>query len=499
MNDRATPPEGERPLLRRTRPASERRAADPNSRSDVHGLRAVPPRTDTRGFAHPGGRACYPRDLAVEVRRLLEEDGAQPPQLEVLAGLFETLWFASLRTEEDQPVTCTIAFLDPARPDSAPGAAADRWRVTRFAQRRPLTVPELVKLARAADPAAASLAVFHDPDGSLYLWGMVDQVVDFQTNDLGFAGEGPSERPGLFQAAVAPAQISIHRRDRLVVSLVHGQLSRRIHDVLHRGHIHGVLEQHVRRFAGGVRAAVGAEAFDGEAARWHEVLRRLWVGTLSRVLLGVQSYGHGGAVLLVEHHGPEGLNVKYELPYGRLLGALRGLGAARIRQSHARDRLWRGYLLTEDREDLPVDLHLEEGLSQTAEARALNEITGCVRFVASLSQVDGCVVLDQDLAVGGFGVEITVREEPAPVFRAGDAEGSAHLLRPVEYDHFGTRHRSVMRYCWRFPGSVGFVVSQDGTVRAVARRGDQLLLWESIHLSDPSPLPAARPAAPPGA
>lgn len=32
---------------------------------------------------------------------------------------------------------------------------------------------------------------------------------------------------------------------------------------------------------------------------------------------------------------------------------------------------------------------------------------------------------------------------------------------------FGTRHQSMMRLCFARPGSVGFVVSQDGNVRAI--------------------------------
>lgn len=490
MSEQVTPGGDGRIARRRTPVAGAPRpgemAAPPGRRaelsrsSDVFGLRP-----QTRGYSGPRpGRSSYPADLAAEVWQRLQEEAADPPRVEVLVSLFEALWFASLRTEENHPVHCTITFLDPNLASAWTGSGSttpDRWSATRFSAPRALTAAELVKLSRAADPAASSLAVHPQADGQLVIWGMVDQMVDFQTDDQGFAGDGPTERPGLFQAAVAPAQLTVYRRDRLVASLVHGQLSYRFHDVLHRGRIQRLLEQPVQRFVAAVRAEVGPRAFD-EQPREPD-LRRLWIGTLSRLLLGVQSYGHGGAILLVERNSPAGLNVKYELPYDRLLGAMRRLAVTRIRQAAARDRLWRGYLLKDDREDLPVDLHLEEGLSVTAQAACLNEIGGCVRFVASLSRVDGCVVLDRELSLGGFGVEITVQDEPATVFRAGDADGSAHMLRPVAYDHFGTRHRSVMRYCWRYPGSVGFVVSQDGTARALTRVEDRLLLWESIHLA----------------
>jgi len=85
--------------------------------------------------------------------------------------------------------------------------------------------------------------------------------------------------------------------------------------------------------------------------------------------------------------------------------------------------------------------------------------------------------------VKGFGCEITLPEEPRNVLLAGNAAGTAELCRPVDFNSFGIRHRSMMRYCDRFPGSVGFVVSQDGTIRALARDGERLVMWETLELS----------------
>ena len=38
----------------------------------------------------------------------------------------------------------------------------------------------------------------------------------------------------------------------------------------------------------------------------------------------------------------------------------------------------------------------------------------------------------------------------------------------------------MMRYCYSNPGSIGFVISQDGDVRAITRLGSRLVLWENI-------------------
>jgi hypothetical protein len=38
----------------------------------------------------------------------------------------------------------------------------------------------------------------------------------------------------------------------------------------------------------------------------------------------------------------------------------------------------------------------------------------------------------------------------------------------------------MMRYCAQTPGSVGFVISQDGDVRAITLVKGRLVMWESI-------------------
>jgi hypothetical protein len=96
--------------------------------------------------------------------------------------------------------------------------------------------------------------------------------------------------------------------------------------------------------------------------------------------------------------------------------------------------------------------------------------------------VDGLVVMDRNLAVRGYGVEITNAEEPESLYIASDRMASPAKLRPALYNHYGTRHRSMMRYCFQNPGSVGFVVSQDGEVRVITKVGESLVMWENIKL-----------------
>ncbi len=48
--------------------------------------------------------------------------------------------------------------------------------------------------------------------------------------------------------------------------------------------------------------------------------------------------------------------------------------------------------------------------------------------------------------------------------------------------HFGTRHQSMFAYCLQNPESIGFVVSQDGEIRAIKNIDGKVIIWENIQV-----------------
>lgn len=109
-----------------------------------------------------------------------------------------------------------------------------------------------------------------------------------------------------------------------------------------------------------------------------------------------------------------------------------------------------------------------------------DEITGCIRFLASLARVDGLIWFDSNLRLKAFGTEIIIRDDPGKPFLALNSK--ATRTRNLDLNHFGTRHRSMLRYCAANPNSVGFIVSQDGDVRAAAQVGNKTVLWDNIQI-----------------
>jgi hypothetical protein len=87
-----------------------------------------------------------------------------------------------------------------------------------------------------------------------------------------------------------------------------------------------------------------------------------------------------------------------------------------------------------------------------------------------------------DLSVRGFGCEIKCKNDPTYVFRAFDS--LAKKTERLDLQHFGMRHRSMFRFCNEHENSVGFVVSQDGDIRAVTKVSDRVLVWDNIRLQE---------------
>jgi hypothetical protein len=435
-------------------------------------------------------RSSQPSDLARvvfhELQRRYDESSegdAACPSLEVLTNLFEMMFFASMSTEEGESIRFHVVYLDPDIPDAHLEAMppADRWTTVRFGESIPATIPNLVKLAMASDPRTSSLALYHDADGRLFVWGLVDQgnrYYDFITHAAWPSGY---ERPGLFQASIiGVGRLSADIGYERIAELWMDTLRSIPHDVLADGPIRDSLQPGIRSFVDAVHGGLPEGIYERRPDR-DTSLTGAWLSSLSGLLLRVRSLRHGGAVLITPDTSRRGLDIKYGIEYPRLRSALREAALLRIREAHARDQIAEEYL-ERGAEEIPVGLYREEVICSHQWEKHQNELDGTIGFISLLTRVDGLVLMDNNLDVHGFGVMIGSGEDPPEVYIAGDSRATQSELRGLDPNHFGSRHRSMMRYCAHNPGSVGFVFSQDGDVRAMTEVRGRVVMWEPIRL-----------------
>lgn len=434
-----------------------------------------------------------PRDLARAVCAELTRKSDACPRLDILVDLFETMYYASLGTEESARISFHMIYLDPTNPDPDPPSRVtkDRWMVVQLADSIPFNVESLIKLANASDPRTSSFAIYHNERGALFVWGFVDQGNSY-TDFVNYESEEGSPRPGLFHATIEGAgHLIAFLEMEKIAELKINVLITSVSDVLGGGPIRAALQPGIEAYLSAVQTV--DRAFQHRArSQWRARLIATWLQSLSRLLLRIQRYRHGGAILITPDNSLSGLNVKYELPYDRLRSALEENASLRIDQSYFSQAVWQDYV-DKDSETIPVDLFLDESIARDNLKDNRRELEGTIWFLSLLTRVDGLLLFNPSLELQGFGVEITFQDEPQGIFKAENRSATAHKLKRIDYNHYGTRHRSMMRYCSQVPGSVGFVVSQDGNVKAVTSVRGQLVIWENIKLQLPGFVRRRRP------
>ncbi len=428
-------------------------------------------------------RFSYPSDLAQFVRGRLSEMRARAPALSALDEILETAFFASMKTEEAEQVLCTLTYVDIQNPDPSPPehVVADRWSYVRFEQPIPLNVKNLVKVSKSIDNAFATLAIYKDSNERLVIWGAIDQQGQRAAFAAREADEGP-ESPGLLQVSISGVgAVEVYKGYTLLGALRQGRLACGFSDVLEQaGPIQAIFQVAMKNLICRVQTEVGSEVFQMRD-HWPASISGYWLQALARILLRVQRYRHGGAILLTPDNHSTGLSIKYPIRYERLSEALKRFSVHAIKLCGTEDEIHQSFLDTRE-EVMPVILHLDQAVFSNEQDDTREEVTGCIGFIASLSRVDGLILMNRDLDVRGYGGIIKVKEEPPSVWLAGDPAASVEKLQEINAGHFGTRHQSMMRICFRRPESVGFVVSQDGDVRAMTRVDNRLIVWEDVKL-----------------
>lgn len=421
----------------------------------------------------------YPEDIAKAVFSEVKKRNDIYPSEDLLIELFEILYFASIKTEEAEPIVFNIVYLDPDDPDPDPPErlVRDRWGYVEFSEQIELNIPNVIKLAKASDPRSSSLAIYDNQGDELMIWGLIDQGNRYHDYVNHESEEGP-ERPGIFQASIeGPGFLVAYIEYQKIAELRINRLIRKTVDVFSRGPIRDALEVGINRHLESIQNEVEEDVYD-DRDHWDNSLTQYWFTSICRILLRIKSYKHGGALLISGGRATRGLNIKYRISYNRLKEALVQRGAKLAEMTYASDQIYEH--LEED--EIPTDLYLDENVSYSELNSIRSEIDGSLWFISLLSRVDGLVLLSKHLSVRGFGVEIKSTKIPDNVYVSSTQVPIETGLKAVEYNHFGTRHRSMMRYCWSYTGSVGFVVSQDGDIRAMTRYDNKLIIWDNIKL-----------------
>jgi hypothetical protein len=410
--------------------------------------------------------------LATLVHGKLTAAKQHSPGSRIISDLLQVVYATSMKREESEPLRCNVVYLDPKTKPEGEVLSADTWNAFPLANPVPLDSRNLAKLCQSADPSAVVLAAFPDDKGKLFIWGFIDQIALHSLRMATWETWRSQSTPGDFHVVVnGVADITVYRGLGILAAMKQDVIVEKYDDVLNIGpvckYLHGLSSPYTAQVE---------SHFPGMPKNYSNGTLSMHLRiALSRILLSIQKYKHGGA-LLVTGDTKTNLSVKHGLVYDRLPGVLSNFSTQVLRED-ACNHYIHDHLLPKKKSISPK-LFREYVRADFACRDCMSEMAGCVKFIGSLSRIDGLILMDRGLVVHGFGVEIVDVPEVASLFVAEDGNGKN--LREIQANEFGTRHRSMFRYCNMHENSLGFVVSQDGLIRSIKKVGKQLIMWENV-------------------
>lgn len=425
----------------------------------------------------------YPRDLYQILQGLWdnrpfsrERTKVELPPKDVFDEIIDVCYHASMLTEEGRPTVFRVVFLDSQTPVSL--THDDVPAVTRYLFKEPVpfTQGELRRLAPVADPRRVLIAVEQCAE-RLQIYGLVDIGMALWEMARHERIMGNSSPDALIVMSTQPGELSISRGDRSVLRLRNGGIVTATQSVLLKGPVASFFD-------------AAWDEFIDEACQLSDIHQNpseddgfnlAYLSFIELVLLYTSELKHGGTLLFVPdditHDDPRLLSrasIKYVLPSTRPRDALISAMAARLKHNALAGKLQnRRTVKAEELEHL-------EFLDWNQQNRE-DTVRDAARFIASLTSVDGAVVLTDTLRIIGFGAEVIASfSGEDTVHIANTADGTETKL--VRFAEYGTRHRSAFRFVASMEPSVGFIMSQDGGVKAVKQVGSKLIMWSYFQI-----------------
>lgn len=431
---------------------------------------------------------AYPSDLVEAIKSCLHDEAESPyrepcppiPRDSVLQMLLETSFGASLLTEEGRRPGFRLIYLSPdALSAKQEYREFTRARTISFTCRRPFIVSEIVRLAPAAKMDRSLICVYDfSSDGSaedLQIWGLLDVGANWWNFVHHAASSGQPPPIGITITSSKPGELSISSRGRVYVRLSNGTIVVPSHNALWQGDIDSFLAPASQSLYTDTCKLLGVQRFD-EDGHDNDYPQRFYVHFLERLLFNVRDRRHGGTVVIVRDElaaDDSRLTDRVLLKYACENNHAWSLLVARLANHR---RYYDLYVPLADGVDLTVErfstMHrLESDKDELDEA-----ISDVSDSIASLTAVDGAVLMTDHFRVLGFGAEVVAQSQSLTELTLADDHSKS-----IPIDSFGTRHRSAFRFCSSYEDSLAFIVSQDGGVKAVKRSAGNVLFWPDIN------------------
>jgi DisA bacterial checkpoint controller nucleotide-binding len=418
----------------------------------------------------------YPRELSEQIWSLWTRASGSPTftlldSLETLNAFMTVAYQASLLREEGRPVECRIALLghQEFEPD---GLVKIGFHAVRFAKRRTFGEQEIRRLGPATGFYRSMIAVEWSSQNGFQISGMIHTGA--WSRDLTVAVDSVNHPipHWLIIHVRGPGNLVAHRGSERLVTLLNGRVEGHGFDLF----ASSWLIERYRAVGDGFTSAV-INDFPQSVVIRDDLAEQIGIAFMRRVIREIRNSRHGGTIVFA--------------PRALMPNLLKGGGPLRAK-----------YLIEETCTASAFALILEEVIRRLAQFAVIKDkstagwqeylewfeefpytfsqrVVELALWLADLTAVDGCLLLDHKFTLFGFGVEIQVPSfEDEMVYRALDIEAQHCVLESME--SAGTRHRTAYRLCREHAQCLAIVVSQDGAVKFVANHQDKVTYWNHL-------------------
>ena len=417
---------------------------------------------------------CYPHELAEQIWSLWGRvDGTHTvvDSIESLHSFLSVAYQASLLREEGRPVECRIALSAPK--DLEPTSLARiGFHLVRLAKRRKFAEQEIRRLGPATGFYRSMILVERSPRRGFEISGMIHTGA--LSRDLTAAIDSINHPipDWLIIHVRGPGNLVINKGSERLVTLLNGRVEGHGFDLCGSTWLH----ERFRTIRAGFADENSATPPDSVIVR-EDLVEKIGFAFMRRVIREIRNSRHGGTAVFV----PRTLTGKLLEPSGPLCAKYRiqetcTASPFAVILAEVRRRLVQ-FALTKEKPSVGWQEYLEwfDEFPFTFSQRFVE----LALWLSDLTAVDGCLLLDHEFNVLGFGVEIQVPSfEDEMVYRALDIEAQDCVLESVEAA--GTRHRAAYRLCRDYSECLAVVVSQDGAVKFVANYQDKVTYWNHL-------------------
>lgn len=372
------------------------------------------------------------------------------PDYDFVKQIIEISFLASLKREEERPLNFGVVLSSPEEAFDSLSDLNPPDRILQFENPKIFSVDSICKLASAFDPTLSLLAVstLEEESNSLYIWGVYTfEKLTHRFNELpvGLHGE-ISHHPDAFT-------VHVSQPGALIISRSHSQIGKLINGEFYPSKPTPFTQRSLGQY---LIEQVETHSLSEEYGNfyWH-----IYSDALEQLLSIASQKGHGSTIVLLppDNVGVYTEHVKQKYSFRQKLGL---------------ERLFR------------LQLSYANGDTSISSRQKVNRlILEKLEVIAQLATLDGALILTNKLDVIAYGSTLTASEWTGSVKTGPDGFGE-NSGQHFERERLGTRHNSAINFAGKCPGSLLFVISQDGPIRAFLRTNDDLVMcWPNCNVS----------------